>query len=120
MTTEGERLERRMSGFDSGAKPAETLGFSHESVGQSYPQHYPHCPKDEDLSSGTPHMREALGEPMSIQEAARLIGCSAWTVRHRHMPLGLPHFRSGPMGKLVFYRNQVVRWILQQQKKGGM
>jgi hypothetical protein len=61
-----------------------------------------------------------LGEPLGVREAARLIGCSDWTVRHRHMPLGLPHFRSGPSGKLVFYRNQVVRWILQQQRKGGM
>jgi hypothetical protein len=107
MTTEGRAEERRMSGFDNSANPAETLGFSHESVGQSYPQHYP-------------QVREVLGEPMTIQEAARLIGCSPWTVRHRHLPQGLPHFRSGPMGKLVFYRNQVVRWILQQQKKGGM
>jgi hypothetical protein len=58
-----------------------------------------------------------LGEPLSILEVARLIGCSTWTVRNRYLPQGLPHFRSGPTGKLVFYRNQVVRWILQQQKK---
>ena len=102
MTTEGNAEEVRMSGFESGAKPAETLGIPHDSLGQSYPQHYP-------------QVREVLGEPMTIQEAARLIGCSPWTVRHRHLPQGLPHFRSGPMGKLVFYRNQVVRWILQQQ-----
>ena len=107
MTTDGYAEERRISGFENVAKPAEILGFSRDSVGQSYPQHYP-------------QVREVLGEPMTIQEAARLIGCSPWTVRHRHLPQGLPHFRSGPMGKLVFYRNQVVRWILQQQKKGGM
>ena len=106
MTTEGNAEERRISGFENGAKPAEQLGFSHIPVGQNYPQHYPQA-------------TEPLGEPLSIGEVARLIGCSAWTVRHRYLPQGLPHFRSGPMGKLVFYRNQVVLWILQQQRKGG-
>ena len=107
MTTDGNAEERRISGFENVAKPAEILGFSRDSVGQSYPQHYPQ-------SSDT------LGEPLSIREVARLIGCSAWTVRHSYLPQGLPHFRSGPAGKLVFYRNQVVAWILQQQRKGGI
>jgi len=60
-----------------------------------------------------------LGEPLTIQQVARLIGCSAWTIRHRHMHRGLPHFRSGPSAKLTFFRDQVVAWILEQQKKGG-
>jgi hypothetical protein len=106
MTTEGNAEELRMSGFESGAKPAETLGFSRDPLGQSYPQHYP-------------QVREALGEPLTINEVAQVIGCSAWTVRHRYLPQGLPHLRTGPMGKLVFYRNQVIQWILQQQRKGG-
>ena len=106
MTSEGNAEEIRISGFENGAKPAETLGFLHDSVGQSYPQHYR-------------QVRETLGEPLSIREVARLIGCSAWTVRHSYLPQGLPHFRSGPAGKLVFYRNQVIQWILQQQQKGG-
>jgi hypothetical protein len=106
MTTDGNREERRISGFESGANPAEILGFSHDSVGQSYPHHYPET-------------RETLGEPLGVREVARLIGCSTWTVRHRYLSQGLPHLRSGPMGKLVFYRNQVIQWILQQQKKGG-
>ena len=106
MTTDGNAEERRISGFESGAKPAEMLGLFHTPLGQSYPQHYP-------------QVRETLGEPLSIREVARLIGCSAWTVRHSYLPQGLPHFRSGPAGKLVFYRNQVVQWILQQQRKGG-
>lgn len=106
MTTEGNAEERRMSGFESGPKPEETLMFSHDASGQSYPQHYP-------------QERETLGEPLGVREVARLIGCSTWTVRHRYLPQGLPHLRSGPMGKLVFYRNQVVRWILRQQQKGG-
>ena len=107
MTTDGNAEERRISGFENVAKPAETLGFPHDPVGQSYPQHYP-------------QVREALGEPLGVRDVARVIGCSPWTVRHRYLSQGLPHLRSGPMGKLVFYRNQVVRWILQQQKKGGM
>ena len=106
MTTEGSSEERRISGFEDGANARERLSFPHDSLGQSYPQHYP-------------QVREALGEPLGIREVARVIGCSAWTVRHRYLPQGLPHFRSGPMGKLVFYRNQVIQWILQQQKKGG-
>jgi hypothetical protein len=105
MTTEGNAEELRMSGFENDAKPAQTLGSSHDPLGQSYPQHYPQA-------------SEALGEPLSIQEVARVIGCSAWTVRHRYLPQGLPHLRTGPMGKLVFYRSQVIRWILQQQRKG--
>jgi len=106
MTTDGHAEERRVSGFENGAKPTEILKFSHDSVGQSYPQHYP-------------QVRETLGEPMTIREVARFIGCSPWTVRHRYLPQGIPHLRSGPMGKLIFFRNQVVQWILQQQKKGG-
>jgi hypothetical protein len=62
---------------------------------------------------------EVLGQAMGIREAAALIGCSAWTVRQKHVPAGLPHLRSGPNGKLLFYKNQVIRWLLRQQQKGG-
>jgi hypothetical protein len=62
---------------------------------------------------------DLLGEPIGIHEAARLIGCSAWTVRQRYVPRGLPHMRSRPNGKLIFYRNQIVHWLLVQQEKGG-
>jgi hypothetical protein len=106
MTTEGGAEQRRVSGFENGAESAETLGFPHYPVGQRCPQH---CPQ----------ATEALGEPLSILEVARVLGCSAWTVRHGYLPQGLPHFRSGPAGKLVFFHNQVVQWILQQQQKGG-
>jgi phage terminase Nu1 subunit (DNA packaging protein) len=62
-----------------------------------------------------------LGEPLSVYDTARLIGCSAWTVRQKHVHQGLPCFRSGPAGRLTFYRNQIVAWILEKQKeqKGG-
>lgn len=58
-----------------------------------------------------------LGEPMSIREVARLIGCSAWSVRQTLLRQGLPHWRSGPSGKLIFYRDQVVRWLIRQQER---
>ncbi len=69
-----------------------------------------------------PNMQtEVLGDPLGIRDVARLIGCSAWSVRQRFVPQGLPHFRSGPSGKLIFYRDQVIRWVLQKQiqQKGG-
>jgi hypothetical protein len=62
---------------------------------------------------------DVLGEPLSIKEVAELIGCSPWTVRQRYVPIGLPHFRLGPNGKLIFYKNQIIRWLLTQQQKGG-
>lgn len=97
-----------MSGFAEGENPAPIHEFSSSDPGQSYPQHYPQAP-------------DALGEPLSILEVAQLLGCSDWTVRHRYLPQGLPHFRPGPGGKMVFFRNQVIAWILRQQKqqKGG-
>ena len=59
-----------------------------------------------------------LGEPLAITEVARLLGCSVWTVRQRYLPSGLPYFRIGKTCKITFYRNQVVRWILENQKTG--
>ena len=58
---------------------------------------------------------DPLGEALTIREVARLLGCSVWTVRNRHLGRGLPNFRIGGAGKLVFYRSQITRWILEQQ-----
>jgi len=107
MTTEKHGEELRKAAFGDSGKSFESLGISAEIPGQSYPRHYPH-PDD------------ALGEPLTIREVATLLGCSPWTVRHSYLPKGLPHLRSGPLGKLIFYRAQVVRFILQHQRKGGM
>ena len=106
MTTEYHAEELRKAGLGDGEKPLEMLDFSRELPGQRYPRHYP-------------WPEEALGDPLTIREVAKLLGCSPWTVRHRYLPKGLPHLRSGPMGKLIFYRAQVVRWILERQQKGG-
>jgi len=56
-----------------------------------------------------------LGEPLSVYDAARLIGCSPWTVRQTLIPRGLPHFRFKANGRLIFYRDQIIRWIEKHQ-----
>jgi len=60
-----------------------------------------------------------LGEALDLSQVAALIGCSRWTVRHGLIPKGLPCFRASANGKLIFYRQQVVRWILRQQRSHG-
>jgi hypothetical protein len=62
---------------------------------------------------------DQLGEPLTIREVARIFRCSTWTVRQRHLRSGLPHFRIGRKGKLLFYRKQVMQWILDKQEKEG-
>ena len=66
-----------------------------------------------------PTNNDPLGEPIGIQQVAALIGCSPWTVRQVLIPRGLPCFRSGPSGRLIFYRQQVIRWILRRQRAQG-
>ena len=105
----------RKSGFGRGAKDTETLDFSIDRVGQSYPQQYPHPAGTDVLASSA----DVLGQPMNIGQVAALLGCSVWTVRQRYLPSGLPHFRIGRTGKFLFYRNQIVRWILEKQKQKG-
>jgi hypothetical protein len=101
-----------MSGFEEDDNAAPIQGFSDAGYGQSYPEHYPGVREPKN---------GPLGPPLTIREVARLIGCSDWTVRHRYLGQGLPHLRSGPSGKLIFYRDQVIAWILahQRQQKGG-
>jgi hypothetical protein len=96
-----------LSGFAEIENSTQTNALSHTRLGQSYSEQYP-------------RPENPLGAPLSIKQVARLIGCSAWTVRQKFIPLGLPHLRSGPSGRLTFFSNQVVAWILaQQQRKGG-
>src|SRR5215472_11819751 len=94
-------------------KAAKLLGFSPICLGHSSPYRCPtHCPPQEEA--------ETLGAPLSIRDVASLIGCSVWTVRQKYLPLGLPYFRLSANGKLIFYRNQIVRWMLARQQKGRM
>ena len=62
---------------------------------------------------------DPLGAPLTIGELCTLLRCSPWTVRQRYLRQGLPHFRSGPSGKLIFFRNQVIRWVLEKQRQKG-
>jgi hypothetical protein len=59
--------------------------------------------------------RIRLGPPLTIRDVAALIGCSPWTVRQTLIPRGLPFFRFKTNGRLIFYRDQVIRWIEKQQ-----
>jgi len=98
--TETERATR--VGFRFRPETREFIRFSAPKHRAACPMH---CPQSED----------AMGTPLSIDEAARVIGVSPWTVRQTLMPRGLPYFRSG-RGKLIFYTNQIVGWIKDQQK----
>lgn len=109
MTTRRQGDIGRISGLAGERKPAPNGQLSHMRVGQSCPGQNPHFDSP---------LEFALGAPLSIRAVAALLGCSPWTVRQQHIRRGLPHFRSGPNGKLVFFRGQVVEWILNQQRKG--
>jgi hypothetical protein len=106
--------ETRKSGLRLTRKPRQTFASLPISLGQSCPQQYTQA---EDPVSV--RLTDALGAPLSIREVARLIGCSPWTVRQRYLPAGRPHERPTPNGKLIFYRNQIIRWLLARQQKGG-
>ena len=99
-------------------KPKQFLHFRAPSPAQPYP---PGCPQEKPQSEakGSGPDSDLLGRPLNIREVAEVLGCSPWTVRHRYLEDGLPHFRTGPTGKLIFYKNQVIRWLLKEQQKGG-
>ena len=108
--------ERQRSRFADAAGSADSLNFTPPDRGQNCPQH---CPQREIAAQGA--SPDLLGDPMTIREVATLMKCSAWTIRQRYLRAGLPHFRLSRNGKLVFYRNQIVRWVLEKQRqKGGI
>jgi hypothetical protein len=101
-------------GQGSPRKDAILLDLSAANLGQNCPRQYP---QSDDLDSS--EIPESLGAPLSISDVASLIGVSVWTVRHRYLAAGLPHLRCGPQGKLLFYKNQIINWLLTEQQKGG-
>jgi hypothetical protein len=105
-------MKPRKSGIGLPRKLMPSLRFSPLSLGHSSPQHCP--PQCQCTENGNP-----LGAPLSIREVALIIGCSPWTVRQGYIPAGLPHHRLTPNGKLIFYKNQIIRWLLAHQQKGG-
>jgi predicted DNA-binding transcriptional regulator AlpA len=68
-----------------------------------------------ELTMTTPE--NPLGQPISIRQVAAMLGCSPWTVRYRHIPAGLPHFRATASGRLVFYTGDVIRWIKSKTER---
>ena len=94
---------------------ADSLALGAARLGQNCPRHYPQSDSPE--ISFAPS--DPLGAPLSIREVATLIGVSVWTVRQRYLPAGLPHSRATPQGKLLFYKNQIITWLLKRQQKGG-
>jgi len=61
-----------------------------------------------------------LGDRLTVAGVARLLGCSKWTVRHRLIPQGLPHWRTSKNGKYLFYERSVQTWWWgRRQRKGG-
>jgi hypothetical protein len=104
-------------------KSAQIRGFSPLPLGQRWPGHWTRQPGANSARPGpilagkTPEIGPfpPLGIPLNLREVARMIGCSPWTVRQTLIPRGLPVFRAGASGKLIFYRDQVVRWIEQMQ-----
>ncbi|HEY6763214.1 MAG TPA: helix-turn-helix domain-containing protein [Candidatus Sulfotelmatobacter sp.] len=113
--TREDDARRYESDFGTARTSAETLHFSHMNRGQSCPEHCA-CPAEE-ISAPE---RRPLGDPLTISDVARLLGCSPWTVRQRYLRQGLPYLQARPHGKLVFFREQVVAWITERQrhKKG--
>lgn len=100
---------RHESHFGNHAKHLEIQRISQVGLGQSDPRH---CPYPE--TSDHP-----LGTPIDIEDVAELLGCSPWTVRQKYLPQGLPHLRASASGRFVFFREQVIDWILDRQEKGG-
>jgi hypothetical protein len=94
------------------AKAAESLNFSSLHLGQMNPQHCPHP----EGGVSEPPSSAILGQPLNIGQVATLLGCSAWTVRQRYLPQGLPYLRASANGRLVFFRDQVTEWVIRRQQ----
>ena len=93
----------------------DSLGLANVSLGQNCLRHCPQSESPEIPFTPT----DPLGAPLSIREVAALIGVSVWTVRQRYLPAGIPHSRATPQGKLLFYKHQIITWLLERQRKGG-
>ena len=107
-------------------KPARLRGLTGPAPGHHSPGAWPGQPgpfprEPGAISEASGSRRAAtgssLGPPLTIAEVAGLIGCSPWTVRQTLIPRGLPHFRFKANGRLIFYRDQVIRWI--EKVQGG-
>ena len=103
--------EIRKSGKGESGKRSGLLEFPNLCLGQRNPMR---CPSQETDSAAA---ENPLGEALGIRQVSRLIGCSVWMVRNRLLARGLPHLRLTPGGRLFFYRNQVLEWLVEIQKE---
>jgi len=108
-------------------KPARLREFSGPKGGNPFPPHFPPrrgtflaepgaFPSPADRAQRP--SRRSLGEPLSIDQVSALLGCSPWTVRQTLLPRGIPHFRFSASGRLIFFEDQIIRWIESQQQGG--
>lgn len=104
----------RKLGMPGSPEAKQPLGKTTAGRGQSYPRHYPQAE-----TAGRGEAADPLGEPLSINDLARIIGCSPWTIRQKYLPAGLPYHRLTPNGKLIFYKTQITRWLIRRQKGGS-
>jgi AraC-like DNA-binding protein len=107
-----------LSDFGSGAKSTRNMHFSLSGLAENGARQ-----SARSATRGTVHLAlPKLGQSLTIGEVASVLGCSEWTVRQRYMRQGLPYLRTSATGKLVFFREQVIDWIVERQKrqKGGI
>jgi hypothetical protein len=112
------RFGGRKSGIEERRKTADLQALWPLRLGQHCPSHCPTQPEAPQQQAAASSAEARLGKALDIREVAALIGCSPWNIRHRWIPQGLPHLRSGASSRLIFYEAQVVRWIERQQKGG--
>ncbi|PYP86007.1 MAG: hypothetical protein DMG65_19675 [Candidatus Angelobacter sp. Gp1-AA117] len=111
--------KRHESDFGGNTEGAKTLGFEALRGGQRKPYSCPeHCPYPEGTAEALTAL--PLGMPLTIEDVAELLGCSVWTIRQKYLRQGLPYLRASSSGKFVFFREQVIDWILKRQTKGGL
>ena len=111
--TKGTDIE---SGIGRTTNTAQSRELAASALGQGRPSQYPSGSQLAPPNSRTAASR--LGSPLDVKGVARLLSCSPWSIRHTWIPRGLPHLRSGPAGKLVFFEAQLVAWIERQQQGG--
>jgi hypothetical protein len=72
-----------------------------------------------DSCKPVPSSEHDLGRPLTIEEVAKLLGCSPWTIRQRYLRQGLPHLQASARGKLIFFREQIIAWVEKRQGQKG-
>ena len=118
MITDIKHVRGRELGIGRRRKSARNNEFWAEWLGQHCPTHCPMPPEPSGAQPAAPGGPSRLGRPLDIKQVAAIIGCSPWSVRNTLIPKqGLPYFRFGASSPLIFYTDQVVRWIESQQQK---